>query len=260
MATSAQWFVLSLLAASRGQALSANALVRAGEVLGVSGNAMRVALSRLSASGDIVAQGRGRYVLPERRRQAVAHVRRYRQGFLPRVKWSGRFVGVLTAELSRRSTTDVARRERALQLAGFRHFAHGLWLRPGNLEGGAHALARQVKALGFDQRADVIEVTLDTAQQRAFARSYDIAADQKRARALLRRVQHFLRAFSKLPPREVAKESFFLGDEVLRFLARDPLLPEQLADARPREALAAAMEALDERAFAVWQTLLKEPP
>ena len=260
MATSAQWFVLSLLSASRGQALSANALVRAGEVLGVSGNAMRVALSRLSANGDVVVQGRGQYVLPERRKHAVAHVRRYRQGFLPRVKWKGVFVGVLTAELSRRNATLVSRRERALQLAGFRHFSHGLWLRPGNLEGGKHALASLIVELGFDEKADVIEVTLDDAQRRHFARGYDIAGDQKRCRALLTRVKHFLREFSKLPPREVARESFFLGDEVLRFLARDPLLPEQLSDPRPREALAAAMEALDERAFAVWQTILTETP
>jgi phenylacetic acid degradation operon negative regulatory protein len=258
VATSAQWFVLSLLSASRGQAMTANAFVRAGEVLGVSGNAMRVALSRLSANGEIVAQSRGEYVLPERRRQAVAHVRRYRQGFMSRVKWAGSFVGVLTADLSRRNATQVSRRERALELAGFRHFAHGLWLRPGNLEGGKAALASHVKELGFEEKADVIEVALDEAQRKQFARGYDIAGDEKRAKALLTRVKHFMREFSKLPPHEVAKESFFLGDEVLRFLARDPLLPDQLADTRPREELAAAMEALDERAFAVWHDLLKE--
>ncbi len=253
VATSAQWFVLSLLSASRGQALTATAFVRAGEVLGVSGNAMRVALSRLSANGEIIAQSRGEYVLPERRRQAVAHVRRYRQGFMPRVKWSGAFVGVLTADLSRRNATQVSRRERALQLAGFRHFQHGLWLRPGNLEGGKTALANHVKELGFEDKADVIEVTLDEAQRRQFMRSYDVAGDEKRAKALLGRVKHFLREFSP----GLAKESFFLGDEVLRFLARDPLLPDQLADTKPREELAAAMEALDERAFAVWHDILK---
>lgn len=260
MATSASWLVLSLLSASRGRALTVNALVRAGEVLGVSGNAMRVALSRLGASGEVVMEGRGRYVLPARRRESLAHVRRYRQGFLPRVKWRGGFVGVLTADLSRRNVTQVARREKALGLAGFRLYAHGLWLRPGNLAGGARALDRHLRTLGYEEALELIDVTLDGPQRRRFARGYDVAVDQRRARALHQRVQRQLRDFSKVSPREAAKESFFLGDEVLRFLARDALLPEELADPRPREALAAAMEALDARAFALWQTLLKETP
>jgi hypothetical protein len=52
--------------------------------------------------------------------------------------------------------------------------------------------------------------------------------------------------------------SFWLGDEVLRFLARDPLLPESMADPEPRRALAEAMSTLDEQGFALWSSMLEE--
>lgn len=256
--TSANRIALALLGAARGRSLSAPMFVGAGEILGVSGNAMRVALSRLSTSGDLVTEERGRYALAPSRRGAVAHVRTYRTGFAARVSWSGGFIGVLTAELPRKNAALVNRRQRALELSGFREFRHGLWVRPDNLEGGRAAIAAHLARLGLDDAAEVIEVRFDASQLKQVEKAWAVSADATRANALTTRVQRLVASMAKRPIHTVAAQSFWLGDEVLRFLARDPLLPASIADPEPRRRLADAMSTLDERGYATWQSLLEE--
>lgn len=255
---SAQQVALGFLGAARGRALSAKALVAGGEVLGVSGNATRLALSRLSARGDIVSERRGAYLLSPSRRSAVAHVRAFKTGFATRTAWRGGFVGVLTSDLSRKHASDITRRERALNLSGFRAFLHGLWLRPDNLAGGKVLIEAHLRRLGLDEGATVVEVQLDGAQLKTLERAWHVAADEKKARELTARVTRFLKSLRTTAPKDAAVEAFWLGDEVLRFLARDPLLPESMADPEPRRALAEAMATLDEQGFALWATLLEE--
>jgi len=256
--TSANRIALSLLSATRGRPLSAPVLVGAADILGVSGNAMRVALSRLSARGEVVIESRGRYALAPARLGAVAHVRTFRTGFAARVPWRGGFLGALTADLPRKNAALVSRRQRALELSGFREFRHGMWARPDNLEGGREAVATHLARLGLDATADVVEVRLDAAQQRRLEKQWAVAADARRASSLTEKVERFVAGMATRPLRAVAARSFWLGDEVLRFLSRDPLLPETLADPTPRRKLAEAMSTLDERGYATWQSLLEE--
>ena len=259
---SATRVALALLGASRGRALSAPALVGGGELLGVSPNAMRIALSRLAASGDVALEARGQYALSEARLRAIAHVRTFRTGFAARVRWKGGFLGVLTADLPRRNAALVRRREQALALVGMRAYRHGLCLRPDNLEGGRAVIAAHLSRLGLDDEAEVIGVALEAPQLRAVEALYDVHADTARATALEAKVRKLLEELNARPKRELAAKSFFLGDEVLRFLARDPLLPESMADPAPRGALAAAMGVLDEEGYALWRAILDElaPP
>lgn len=255
---SATRIALALLGASRGRTLSAPMLVGAAELLGSSSNAMRVALSRLVASGDVVLEGRGTYALSAERLRAFAHVRTFRTGFAARVPWQGGFVGVLTADLNRRSATLVRRREHALDLVGLRAFRHGMYLRPDNLEGGRTVVAAHLARLGLDAEAVVVGLALDASQVGSIEALYDVRADTARAAELEAKVDKLLAGLDRRPPRTVAAASFWLGDEVLRFLARDPLLPESMADPAPRRALAAAMSQLDDRGHALWRSILDE--
>lgn len=249
---------LALLSASRAPSLSANALVGAAELLGSSSNSMRVALSRLVASGDVELAARGRYALAESARAPAEHVRRFRTGFARRVDWSGGFVAVFTADLPRRNPTLVRRRERALGLVGLRAYRHGIYVRPDNLEGGRDQVRRYLDELGLDGDADVVSCRFDDAQRRAIESSYAIDVDASRAEELDRRVRALLARLDRTPTHRDAKESFFVGDEVLRFLARDPLLPPQIADPSPRRSLAESMATLDERGHAIWQAVIDE--
>ena len=249
---------LALLAGARGEALATPVLLGAAELLGMSENAMRIALSRLLASGDVSSPGRGLYLLSAERSAASAHVRTYRTGFLPRVAWQGAFCAVLTSHLPRRSTSAVRRREAALSLSGFREYRPGVFVRPDNLEGGRLVLAAHLARLGLESDADVVGLQLEASHLRELERLYELARDARRARALCEKVLQLLDGLASMPRRKVAASTFFLGDEVLRFLARDPLLPESMADPAPRRALASAMGQLDERAYALWRVILDE--
>lgn len=249
---------LALLGAARGEPLTIPMLIGAAEVLRLSPNAMRVALSRLTTRGEVTAKRRGAYALSSAQRlEAFAHVRRYRTGFAARVAWRGDFLGVLTADLPRRNATLVRRRTQALDLGGFRALTHGLYARPNNLAGGRDAMAAHLTRLGLDADAALVGLTLDERERATLERSYRVAIDQRKARALTGKVHTLLPVMRRRPPREVAATSFWLGDEVLRFLARDPLLPERLADPTPRAKLADAMSTLDEEGTRVWRTLLE---
>ncbi len=255
--TSAGRIALALLGAAPKGSLTAPALVSAGELLGQSANAMRVGLSRLVSSGALRLERRGHYSLADDRRARAAHVRTWRTGFARRVRWQGSFVGVLTADLPRRNAALVARRERALELAGLRVLGHGLFVRPDNLEGGATALGTHLARLGLDAEAEVLEVQLDSAQLARVLPRWAVAADARRADQLTARVKTLVRALPRRGWKKASADSFWLGDEVLRFLSRDPLLPEQLADLAPRRRLADAMSVLDERGHALWQSILE---
>lgn len=253
---SATRIALTVLTAARGHPLSAAQILAAGELLACSPNAMRVALSRLLADGSIAQHERGTYVLGTAFADVGAHVRAWRTGFAKQVAWKGRFVAVLVHALPRRDRTSARRRDRALALAGFRAWKHGVVLRPDNLAGGRAALADHLAKLGLDPDAPVVGLELDEARTKEVFGLWDVAADRARAVALEADVQKFVAQMDKRPPERVAAESFWLGDDVVRFLVRDPLLPEHVCDPAPRRALATAMGILDERGVAVWWEIL----
>ena len=118
--------------------------------------------------------------------------------------------------------------------------------------------AAHLARLGLDEGADVVGLTLDATQVRTIEKLYDVHDDTARAFALEAKVRALLARMGGKTKHRDAKESFFLGDEVLRFLARDPLLPESMADETPRRALADAMTTLDERGHEVWNAVLGE--
>lgn len=252
---SAMRIALALLGAARDEPLTTPMLIGAADVLRLSPNSMRIALSRLTARGDVITPERGVYALSKSRREAFAHVRRYRTAFTQRIAWQGAFFGVLTADLPRRNATLVRRRAHALDLVGFRPLAHGLFIRPDNLE--RDSVTAQLRQLGLDATAEVIGVTLDDRQREKAQRAWPVKADEQRAIALARKVRALLPQMNRRPARELAAQSFWLGDEVLRFLARDPLLPEQWADPAPRRTLAELMSELDERGQQVWRSLME---
>lgn len=233
-------------------------LIGAADVLRLSPNSMRIALSRLTSRGDVVTRARGVYALSTSRRESFEHVRRYRTASNQRITWRGDFLGVLTADLPRRNATLVRRRTAALDLVGFRPLAHGLFVRPDNLAGGRDGVTTRLRKLGLDGAADVIGVTLDEPQRKKAQRAWPVQADHKRAVTLAQKIRALLPQMNRRPPRQLAATSFWLGDEVLRFLARDPLLPEEWADPQPRRTLAQLMSELDERGQQVWRSLMED--
>jgi len=237
------------------------ALVEAGALLGLEENNVRVSLARLHASGRVERDARGRYRLGP----AVAALRLQLQGWRrlrERMRpWNGDWVAVHPARRGRRS--DRRGRERALELLGFRTFGAGLALRPDNLRGGVGVLRQELLALARgdgDQEACLGRVfvmrELDPESEREARGLWDreaLLGEAERSLAALRASEARLPG---LTTEEAMVETFLVGGRVLRQLVRHPLLPAEILDPNPLDALLAAMKRYDEIGRGHWAAFL----
>jgi phenylacetic acid degradation operon negative regulatory protein len=246
--------ILDLISTLGGRSMPVRALVDAAALFAIEGNSLRVALTRLRATGMVERDERGAYRLGKRA-QAVQHqVVSWRHIDERLRSWQGDWIGVSTAGFARRAGSDLRRRERALRWFGFRELAPGLEVRPDNLATSLEDLRRELVSLGLPEGAPLFAIVrLDSAtdgRARGLWDARKLVADYRRSAADLAASEARLPA---LPPRAAMVESFLLGGRVIRQLVLDPLLPEPIVDAAERRALQSAMRRYDELGRACWR-------
>ncbi|MFB4301285.1 PaaX family transcriptional regulator C-terminal domain-containing protein [Actinomadura sp. NTSP31] len=213
--------VLSTLLGVHPPRLPARYLVRAGDLFGIAEGTIRVALSRMVTSGDLV-QSDGTYALTDRllRRQA-----RQDESRRPRTRpWDGSWeIAVITAE--RRPAADRAALRQAMSALRLAELREGTWLRPANLvRPRPETVVRQCTFLDGRPEADPA----------ALARTlWDLDGWTATARALR----------ASIAEAGTIAERFTLAAAALRHLLDDPLLPPGLLPPDwPGPALRAAYE------------------
>jgi phenylacetic acid degradation operon negative regulatory protein len=208
--------VLSTLLGYHPPALPVRALVRVGGLFGMAEQTVRVALTRMVATGDVTAD-EGVYQLSSRLVQRQAE---QEEGCSPRLKaWDGRWEMAVVTTASRSLPDRVALRKAmaALRLAEFRE---GVWIRPDNLvrepgvlfRPGGNLVANQCTF--FDSRPAV---------EPAMLASSLWELDEWAAEAV--RLRRELDAAASL------KDGFIVIAEALRHLLIDPCLPAELLPA-----------------------------
>ena len=208
--------VLSTMLGYHPPALPVRALVRVGGLFGLAEQTIRVALTRMVATGDVTADD-GVYQLSSRlvRRQAQQE-----EGCSPRLKaWDGRWEMAVVTPVSRSLPDRVALRKAmaALRLAEFRE---GVWIRPDNLVAEPGGLSWPA--------ADLV------AEQCAFFDTRPAMEPALLARALWDLDQWAAEAARLRREFEVAaslKDGFIVIAEALRHLLIDPCLPAELLPA-----------------------------
>ncbi|GAA3683748.1 PaaX family transcriptional regulator C-terminal domain-containing protein [Nocardioides ginsengisoli] len=123
--------LLTLLLGAEVPRLSTRELVAAASVVGFAEPTVRVALSRMTAAGDVVRDEEGAYRLSDR---LVARQRRQEQAAHPSLRdWDGdwELVAVTTAGRTASDRADLRAALTDLRLAEVRE---GLWTRPANLD------------------------------------------------------------------------------------------------------------------------------
>jgi phenylacetic acid degradation operon negative regulatory protein len=201
--------ILSVLLGTHPPALPVRSLVRIGDMFGINAGTTRVALSRLMADGDVVAES-GRYRLTDR---LMARQQRQDEGRNPATRpWRG---GWEVALMDPAVTEAAQRAGLGAQLAALRlgELRTGVWMRPANLRRDWPATL-VAPAWCFEARA----VPTGGDGRDLAARLWDLAAWAERADALL---AAWARAV--LPPRR-----FALAAAMVRHLQTDPLLPRIL--------------------------------
>lgn len=211
--------VASTLLGLRPPALGPGPLVRAGEVFGIADGTIRVALSRMLAAGELVADN-GTYGLGGRLLDRMGRQDASRRPSLKR--WDGAWLTAVVTKTSRRAAerSDLRTALRELRLGELRE---GVWMRPDNLGDDPPSAARAVA----DEQCAWLRASPDDPRTIA-ATLWDLKRWSKRAGALRRRMhQSRVRLIEGERPGDL-RDGFVLAASVLRQMQADPLLPEQL--------------------------------
>lgn len=220
-ALTARSLVASLLLGMRQPALTGKRLVAAGRVFGFNDGAVRVALSRMTAAGELAAEG-GSYRLAG---PLLERHQRQEEGRRPRMRtWDGTWRMAVVGASGPRPPSQRAEVRQALAGLRLAEMREGVWTRPDNL-GASTSVAGCVWWNGARPTDDAV----------AFAAAlWDLPGWTATAHALLAAMG---RPAGSLP------EAFAVAAAVVRHLRDDPLLPAQLlADDWPGDHLRAAYD------------------
>ncbi|HMA08398.1 MAG TPA: PaaX family transcriptional regulator C-terminal domain-containing protein, partial [Ramlibacter sp.] len=249
--------ILNLLLGSDSKSLTAREAVVSCALFGVREASTRVALARLGLVGLVETAGRGAYRLGPHAKELAAHVATWRDAEQRLCEWRGGWIAVHVGALGRRDRVALRARERALQLLGLAEFERGLHVRPANLGGGADGVRARLHSLGLEPGAAVfLAQDFDPAHERHARTLWDGRELTRRYRETKRRLDAWLARADRLAPDVAAREAYVLGNDAIRELVFDPLLPAPLVDAAARSAFVDAVVRFDAAGHAVWQRFL----
>lgn len=245
--------VLDLMLAAGDKPMTARDAILACSLFQISENSLRVTLARLSAAGFIEIAGRGAYRLGPAATDLAGDVATWRTMEARLQPWRGGYVVVHSGALGRSDRVALQRRERALQMLGFRLLERGLHIRPDNIGQHVDAVRQRLYKLGMDREAAVFRADALDPEREAIVRNlWDGAALTRSYRQLRNQLEAWLAGASGLALDAAARESFLLGGRAIHQLVFDPLLPEPFVDASERHAFIQTVHRFDEAGRAIW--------
>ena len=231
--------VASLLLRTRPPRMRGSRLVQWCELFGVTEGTTRVALSRMVERGELLVRD-GVYELAGR-----VGTRRGAQDWSldPKLgRWRGSWRTAVVPAGPRDATRRAALRDamRRLRYAALRE---GVWTRPDNLP---RASAPAEWWAAVDAQCDWWTARPDADAVALAGELFEHAPWAARAGALTVQLEDVTRALSATAPAEGAlAEGFVAGAASVAHIRADPLLPPELADARPGDALRRAYRAYE---------------
>lgn len=249
--------VLDLLSAARPGAVPVSGLLGVAELFALSGNALRVALTRLVARGLVENDERGSYRLGPASDPLSEHVDEWRRGERRLRSWDNAWLGVALERGAER--TARARSARALELLGFRDGLGALWVRPDNLAGGIEGARGKLARLGLEPEAEAFVLSHASAEliERWTKHLWSLRRLESAYAAALGEIERSERRLPSLDTPQAVVETFRVGGNAIRVLATDPLLPEQVLPGATRRALTEAMLRYDQTGRRVWAKLAR---
>ena len=228
--------------------------VRACALFGISANNTRVALNRLVAAGLAEPVTRGAHQLGPHGRALADEVGAWRHAEQALQPWAGDWVMVLTGGLGRVDRHALRARERALALAGMKPLDTDVYIRPANIASGVDLIRSRLVALGLPPQAAVfLARDFDTDRAQRAPALWDTEALLKGYRQGLEALAASLTRLPTLPVADAARHAYLTGNQAIRHLVFDPLLPEPLVPTRERVAYRAEVLHYESVGRRVWQ-------
>jgi phenylacetic acid degradation operon negative regulatory protein len=256
MKANAKHLILDLLLAFD-EALSAKDAIAACRLFGISENSVRVALARLSAEGLIEAAERATYRLSPTALELAGDIATWRTAEQRVRTWHGDYITVFSAGLGRTDRTALRKRERALQLLGFRELHKGLHIRPDNIEDSILTVRKRLYTLGLEREAVVFMAPkFDSYCEIKIHSLWDTAALNQSYLQLHQQMTAWLARVENLEPEAAARESFILGSKAIKQVVFDPLLPEPFVDVAARHQFVEMTRHFDQVGHKIWRELV----
>lgn len=236
--------------------ISSQSFIRICGLFEITENSARVTLARLSADGMLASPKRGLYVLGENANSLAEDLSQWRGLEKKVLPWAGDWAAVFTGALGRADRTALRRRNRILQFAGYRELDSGLLLRPNNMVGGVEQQRSRLYRLGLEKEALVVNISdlSDDAHGRAIS-LWDSAALQRQYQQGCEEMEQWIANAGNLEPQVAARETFLLGDKILRVIAYDPMLPAEMIDRAARRRYIETMIRYDQIGKEAWAGL-----
>jgi phenylacetic acid degradation operon negative regulatory protein len=254
----ARELVIDFLSNRYPREMSAAEILGVGAALGFTEQSLRMALTRLVEGAVAANTGRGLYRLSGSGEAMRLEVRKWRNLDDLAKPWSGAWIGVFDAGITRSDRAALRRHERAMRLRGFRELQAGLWIRPANLRDSVGELREQLRALGLHPAALVVGLNdLDDDSRARATTLWDTAAMLATYRALADELLASKTRLERLPLDTAAAESMVLGRDVIRHINLDPVLPEELMPQRAVKNLISTMSDYDQQARQIWRRFMR---
>lgn len=223
-------------------------------------SAIRVAAGRLVAETLLTKNGRGIYTIGPGGLVMNRKANEWTTALSRICEWEGGWFGVHTAHLGKAIRRRVRARERAFRLLGFKELVSGLWVRPDNLTYSASEMHAKLCQLGLEPGA-VLMISDQLHQSELESpltlwSSEQLNASYERAIELLDQSQ---RRLDRQDLHTVTRESFMIGEHVIRQINADPLLPAEHIDAAKRADMVRAMTRYSDFCHPYWTAFLELP-
>ncbi|MEP2989497.1 MAG: hypothetical protein ABJN65_05630 [Parasphingorhabdus sp.] len=250
---SAKRLILSVLSQPNLHETHIGQLVRWGGLFGHAPATIRVTAGRLTKQDLLENTGRGIYRIGKTG-EALQKTAAAWTSILNRVgDWDGEWLCIHTAHLGRSDKTAVRARERAFRLMGFEQLVTGLWCRPANLIEQASVSLSRLIALGLERNGVLLHMNDANicAEVDPFALwpRQTLEAQYRKVIDLLNASQQRL---TQLDMGAAMRESFLVGEHVIRQINADPLLPKEMIDTSLREQMVTAMRSYDAYCHPLW--------
>lgn len=224
----------------------------AAELLDISENGVRVAVTRLAQEGLIHAVERGVYQLREKKFDTSAVSLNKTANMQITATWDHRYILVYTGSLGRVDRSALSKREKALGYYGFQELEQNLFIRPDNLSLDLNTFKHAVIQFGLDPEARFFGVS-EVENEAEIQKLWNIQQLNQNYIRTSQHIQAWFQTAEQLDLEHAAKSAFYLGKEALFTLRADTLLPTEWIDHAARHQFELDGRAMEQQGQWLWQ-------
>lgn len=251
--TTPKRLILSLLNSSGINQINVVYLIEWGKIFKIDPATTRVAIGRLMKQGLISSISRGIYTIGPNAEIVSKKAISWLTTEDKIAPWSGNWIVVHTAHLGRMNKTAVRSRERSLRFNGFASLVTGLWCRPANFKESLQQTKERLTLIGLEQAAIVMKVDeFPGIEMNRLAQLWPIGKIETAYRHAIDVVIKSSAALPSLDIRDAVRETFLVGESLIKQINADPLLPNEMIDTKLRGEMINKMKQYNELGRTVW--------